>query len=233
VADPTRRTLYATTAGGGHGPADRRSAIVALDAATGRIRWHHPSPPGIAGAFVPGCALGRDGSVYAAFRTEDGRRCWLATLDRHGRGRWQAALEGASAPSRPVCGPDGAVYCSAACNSDAPGNVWRLSAADGTVSWRASVGGRFPATPAPGPDGLLWVRHERGLLALEQESGAEARSVPLGEGTGAAAGPEGTVCLGAGPRLLAFRFWSPGPESALPSRSLARALDSAILLAAQ
>jgi outer membrane protein assembly factor BamB len=127
-------------------------------------RWSFHPVGGSSWHATPG--IGRDGTVYVGFSTNNG------TPDAEGslyalqgpssgiepRVLWSVDLGPGRQTSSPVLGPDGTIY--------AMGGQGRLSAIapDGTVRWTAETGPTLKSSPALGRDGTVYVPSMNGKL---------------------------------------------------------------------
>jgi outer membrane protein assembly factor BamB len=142
--------------------------LVALDADTGHERWRaggQPEVAAIAGVGSRLVLLGREGELRSFPARTGGmplRRGWNASLGIRARTSARGLL--------PIA--DGVLAIG-------PTAILSLSAEDGALRWKAPVRDGLGAVL----DGdQLWALEESGrLLALDRRSGAQQRSVPLGQ----------------------------------------------------
>lgn len=206
AASPRGTTLYLTQGGGKSGA----PCVLALDAASGGRRWRLPVPAGKAQSLTPGLTVSADGTVYAAGYGDRGEHGILFAISSDGRFRWQLPLEHGLWPSSPSVGPDGALYVVTSNSyyprnpSDTPAFVYSVDAAAGAIRWVVSPGPLFMSSPCVTADGVVVIRHERGLSGLSPVDGHTVWSYPAGEGTGAVLGANGDILFGVGSRLVAL-----------------------------
>lgn len=138
-------------------------------------------------------ALGSDGTAY--FQTEDSM---VIALRADGSTAWTFLSGGGNCA--PVVGADGTVY---AVNQD--GTVYALNPTDGNVKWTDSL--RVPVVQAlainPDRD-TMYVTTETGeLKSIDVNTGANGWSLVVGEdASGPVIGPDGSVYVGGGGRVL-------------------------------
>jgi outer membrane protein assembly factor BamB len=111
-------------------------------------------------------AIGRDGTVYVGFSTDNATpdaRGTLYALQAPASGiepqvLWSADLGPGRQTSSPMLGPDGTIY--------AMGGEGRLSAIspDGRVKWTTQTGPTLKSSPALGRDGTVYVPSMNGKL---------------------------------------------------------------------
>jgi outer membrane protein assembly factor BamB len=188
-------------------------------------RWSFHPQGGSSWHATP--ALGRDGTVYVGFSTDNGTpdaRGTLYALQAPLNGiepqvMWSVGLGPGRQTSSPLVGPDGTIY--------AMGGEGRLSAIspDGQVKWTAQAGPTLKSSPALGYDGTVYVPSMNGkLYAIAPPVGPSrvgavrwtfrfaeypgkgtpvvSHSPPAGaDGVGSGAsptiGPDGTIYIGA------------------------------------
>jgi outer membrane protein assembly factor BamB len=127
-------------------------------------RWSFHPPGGSSWHATP--AIGRDGTVYVGFSTNNSTpdaEGTLYALQAPSSGiepliLWSVDLGPGRQTSSPTLGTDGTIY--------ALGGEGRLSAIapDGRVRWRAQTGPVLKASPALGPDGTVYVASMNGKL---------------------------------------------------------------------
>lgn len=193
---PAPAASYTPWPGFGHDPEHTGSAPV-RGPQTGAVRWTRE----LEGAVVPGPAIAKDGTVYAA--SNGGV---LHALDpTTGKDRWTfdgGGAYGSDLSTVPLVLPSGDVLW------PGPGQTLFALGSDGRERWRVA----FDATvlsPALGPDGTVYVSDMGGGLRALDVSGATPRTrwkLSLGEGTSyssATVGPDGTVYGAVDERLVA------------------------------
>jgi outer membrane protein assembly factor BamB len=199
-------TVYIGTSLGLFGGSAPDHAVLALDAATGSVRWRRPlgvrevrSTPAVAA----------DGSIFlVAARTTGGAGAYEELLHLSATGDSLGAFD--IDPSRvstevglsaPAIGPDGTVY--------AAGDRLYAIRPDGTLKWAA-----FDATyearhnsPVVGSDGTVYfVYHNIPLTALDPADGHAIWSCPLGANdhcfASPAIGADGTIFVATSPGIV-------------------------------
>ncbi|MFO7273440.1 MAG: PQQ-binding-like beta-propeller repeat protein [Bacillota bacterium] len=161
----------------GRGPG-RAAAGPAAPAAPPRHRWSRRA--GRSAAFVPSAPVTRDGLVFAGL----GDGCFCALDQRTGAVRWRtggeaapgargAAAEGAD----PAALPAPAVYDGLAYLCEPGGRVRAVVARTGAEVWAVAPGER-PGSPLAA-EGVVYLGHARGVVALEAKTGARVWSAPL------------------------------------------------------
>lgn len=138
--------------------------VYAIDAATGTARWSYAMPGDVRGA--PAVI---DGAVYAA--AADGTVTGLDTAT--GAARWQVATGEAISSSPAVAG--GTVYV-----SGAAGWLYALDAMTGKETWRAQIGAAHTASPTVAD--AIYVVAGGQLVALDANDGTERWRVTVGSG---------------------------------------------------
>jgi outer membrane protein assembly factor BamB len=127
-------------------------------------RWSFHPPGGSSWHATP--AIGRDGTVYVGFSTDNSTpnaQGTLYALQAPAAGidpqvLWSADLGPGRQTSSPTIGPDGTIY--------AMGGEGRLSAIapDGQLRWSAQTGPTLKGSPALGLDGTVYVASMNGKL---------------------------------------------------------------------
>jgi outer membrane protein assembly factor BamB len=202
-------------------------------------RWSFHPAGGSSWHATP--AIGRDGTVYVGFSTNNASpdaQGMLYALQAPTSGiepvvSWGVDLGPGRQTSSPTIGPDGTIY--------AMGGAGRLSAIspDGNILWTAQTGPTLKASPALGPDGTVYVSSMNGkLYAVAPPVGDGAtgsvrwtfrfaefpglsqpvvsHSPPagadgIGSGASPTVGPDGTVYIGANNS----NFYAVSPEGHL------------------
>ncbi len=195
---PAPAASYTPWPGFGHDPEHTGSAPV-RGPHSGAVRWTRA----LEGAVVPGPAIAKDGTVYAA--SNGGV---LHALDpATGKDRWKfegGGAYGSDLSTVPLVLPSGDVLW------PGPGQTLFALGPDGRERWRVA----FDATvlsPARGPDGTVYVSDMAGGLRALDVSGAAPRTrwkLSLGAGTSyssATVGPDGTVYGAVDEQLVAVR----------------------------
>ncbi len=150
--------------------------VYAINGQTGVTEWTTP-PTG--GPIDSSPALSEDGSLYVGsqdgkmycFDSEDGTQVWAAPFDT-----------GGSIVSSPNIGNDGGLYFG---TTGATSHLFRLSAADGTETWRfTGAGGGIEDSPALSPDGqsLYFGAKDGSIYALNTTSGSLKAGWPVATG---------------------------------------------------
>lgn len=156
-------TLYVPTAVGDN------SALVALDAKTGRIQWRYLNVATINEAPAIGpdgmiCYVDRNGFVVAL--RPDGQRLWETLLD------WNATL------TSPVIGAQGDIYVGSSTKQ-----LYCLSR-DGATRWSFSTSGsRVAGAPAVGANGLLYIGAVKQFFCIRASDGGLVWQRTLDKGT--------------------------------------------------
>ena len=127
-------------------------------------RWSFHPPGGSSWHATP--AIGRDGTVYVGFSTNNGKpeaegALYALQAPRTGIEPivvWSVDLGPGRQTSSPTIGANGTIY--------AMGGEGRLSAIspDGHVKWTAQIGPTLKASPALGQDGTVYVSSMNGKL---------------------------------------------------------------------
>jgi outer membrane protein assembly factor BamB len=150
--------------------------VYAINGQTGVTEWTTP-PTG--GPIDSSPALSEDGSLYVGsqdgkmycFDSEDGSQVWTAPFDT-----------GGSIVSSPNIGNDGGLYFG---TTGATSHVFRLSAADGTETWRfTGAGGGIEDSPALSPDGqsVYFGAKDGSVYALNTTGGTLKAGWPVATG---------------------------------------------------
>ncbi len=197
-ATPAPPASYTPWPGFGHDARHSGSAPV-RGPQSGALRWTRR----LEGAVVPGPAVAKDGTVYAA--SNGGV---LHALDpATGKDRWRFDGDGSygsDLSTVPLVLPSGVVLW------PGPNQTLFALGADGSERWRLA----FDATvlsPARGRDGTVYVSDMAGGLRALDVSGSAPRtrwSLSLGAGTAyanATVGPDGTVFGAVDDQLVAVR----------------------------
>lgn len=170
--------VVAEAEGGALVVAVARSAVVAMDARTGEVRWRAPrrasagGPPAVAGDLVVSSVGRHPLAEVVAIRLEDGREAWRARI-------------GAPALGGPAVDGD-TVYV-----GTRAGAVIAMAADTGERRWRTDLGGQVDAAPAVAGGAVVVTTEdpEEGtgsMVALEASSGEERwRITPDVRGIGA------------------------------------------------
>ena len=195
---PAPAASYTPWPGFGHDAAHTGSAPV-RGPQSGAVRWTRA----LEGAVVPGPAIAKDGTVYAA--SNGGV---LHALDpATGKDRWRydgGGAYGSDLSTVPLVLPSGVILW------PGPGRILFALGPEGRERWRVA----FDATvlsPALGPDGTVYVSDMAGGLRALDVSGAAPRTrweLSLGEGTSyssATVAPDGTVYGAVDEQLVAVR----------------------------
>ena len=173
-------TVYIGTSRGILAPLAGEHAVVALNVATGALRWRFATG---AAEVRSSPAVGPDGSVTVVIeeRTASGTllRREVLRLSAVGGELWRRALGVSGTPvqigyAAPAIGVDGSVFVAA-------DSLYALNP-DGSIRWtRLGTGEEFRATPVIAPDGTVYfVSHNIPLTALDPVSGDIRWQIALG-----------------------------------------------------
>jgi outer membrane protein assembly factor BamB len=192
-------TLYVRT-----GRFGLSSALTAVDAARGRVRWTVEAPDSHYLGYAT--TIGPDDAVYFGAGAADGRGGWLYAFNGDGTLRWRVATGEYVEGSSPAVAPDGTVYLGSM------GGALYAVRADGVLAWRREIaapgspGAGINSSPAVGPDGTVYVGGWDGFLHAFGPDGTPRWRAELGDAvlfSSPALAADGTVYVGAGERLLA------------------------------
>ncbi|MEV3872460.1 PQQ-binding-like beta-propeller repeat protein [Streptomyces sp. NPDC049906] len=167
-----------THASDGHVYVAAGTRVLALDTATGRVRWHFEAPAAFLAppAFAPGPAV-TGGGVYLA----DYLGTVYALDPTDGRDRWRIATEPRSS-AEPVLVADGHVHVGSG------RGLYTLDAVTGTPKWRFQAGGDVVGTPVVAEgrihfgstDHLLYtLKADDGRLRWKLATGGEITGAPV------------------------------------------------------
>ena len=156
---------------------------------SGTLKWSDSIGSGVTATG----ALGADGNAY--FQTEDSM---VIALRSDGSTAWTFLSGGGN--SAPVVGKDGTVY---AVNQD--GTIFAINPTDGSQKWADSL--RIPTVQAPAINSerdTMYIVTETGTLqSIDMTTGSNGWSLVIGEdASGPVIGPDGSVFVGGGGRLL-------------------------------
>lgn len=128
--------------------ADQGGTVYALDAATGKERWH----TALGSPIVSGCAAGLDAAIFCG--SSNGK---VYALEPTGKSRWTYATQGAN--TAPIVDNDGVVYV----GSD-DGHLYAI-APSGKLRFAVTTG-PIHAQPAMGLDGAIYVTTDTELVGI-------------------------------------------------------------------
>jgi outer membrane protein assembly factor BamB len=146
-----------------------------------RVRWTRDLAPPFTGTYVPveraAAALDPDGArVYVG-----SNRGVLWALRQDGTPLFEHATDAGIEAAPAIDGARGEVYL-----ATVRGEVRRLDAGDGTMRWRAQVGGPVSAAPLLTDDAVYVATDEDGLVALARKDGSVLWRYRRERGTGLA-----------------------------------------------
>lgn len=140
--------------------------LVALDAATGAVRWTKRLPGGMFGsAPVDGAGVYTwlsDGTVRA-YRTSDGAQRWSVSEPN-----------GGGSPNSSLAEADGVLY-----GATWTGDVWARRTGTGAEVWRARVSDGDFGTPTVWRDEVLVIGDDNAVHALDRRTGAVLWRTPV------------------------------------------------------
>jgi len=174
--------------------------VYAIDAGSGRERWHVAT-----GSAIHSSAAVADGVVYIG--SDNGHLYAIDTTT--GQTRWRVRL-GDRVPSSPVVDPD-VIYISSINGAhevgDRAGYLYAINTADGRIRWRIALGAWGPSAPAM-LAGTVYVGAADGeLYAIDAASGHPRWRVNTGDGV--SSGPavaRGIVYVGSVVNAIEGRF---------------------------
>ena len=151
--------------------------LVAIDAATGAMRWEYPTDDWLQGEAT---FSADDQTIYASVQAGRVDSRILALDKTTGDTRWTSSQH---APYRPVTVSDGTVLLA---TQDGRAEVLALDADDGGSAWRKSLpsSGAGVIDDPTVRDGLVYLNAD-GLLALRLSNGRQAWSAGTDTGDGA------------------------------------------------
>jgi outer membrane protein assembly factor BamB len=178
---PDESTVYVGTAGPANGQLGGTYDLLALDAATGALRWSFPID-----SLDVRCspAVAADGSVYFVAAARDltvlhAAPDWLYCLDDDGALQWRYKIKrinfgGNIGNSSPAIGADGTIYVA--------GDSLFAIHPNGDLKWSAFLlsGEEIRNNPSVGPDGTVYIAyHNLSLSALDPDDGNILWQTPL------------------------------------------------------